>query len=275
MQNSLGVHLDGILGLDVLEQLRFKIDYSSTIVTLCPSTKDSEDPKGSAVRLIRSGRSLLLPVTFNASIQDRLHLDSGSNFMNLSWNVWERITQNWHPTRIIRGLRASGEAEPQSFLTKVDSLQIGKFRLSRPATVVTKQQAAGAFAQAGASGLIGYDVLKQFILTIDLRHNQLFLRPDPQYHPDPLRYTTIGIQVQTQGTTFLVASVWEESPASKAGIRAGDEILKIDGKPLDPQVLDALSGHLLHRPEGTTIRLQLRREGQTFEHTLVCRNLLP
>jgi len=39
--------------------------------------------------------------------------------------------------------------------------------------------------------------------------------------------------------------------------------------------LGALSGHLLHRPEGTPIHLQLRREGQTFERTLVCRNLLP
>ena len=275
LSQALGVHLDGTLGLNVLEQIRFKIDYSNTTVTLCPSAKYSEDPKGSAVQLIRSGGLLLVPVTFNDSIQDHLCLDTGSNFTNLSWNAWQRITENWHPREIVSGLRASGESEAQSYLTRLDSIQVGKMRVSRPAVVVTKPQTTGTLAQATFSGLLGHNELKRFILTIDLPDNQLFLRPDPKYHPNPLRYTTVGIQAQKQGTTFLVASVWDNSPASKAGIRIGDEILKIDGKALDPVALGALSGHLLHRPEGTPIHLQLRREGQTFERTLVCRNLLP
>ena len=55
----------------------------------------------------------------------------------------------------------------------------------------------------------------------------------------------------------------------------GDEILKIDGKLLAPGLPDPLSGNLLHRPEGTTIRLQLRRGGRTFDRSLTCRDLLP
>lgn len=176
---------------------------------------------------------------------------------------------------MIGGLRSTGEAVPQSYLTRLDSLEIGKFKLSRPPILLIKPQTAGTPAEPGSPGLLGQDVLKQFILTVDLPNERLYLRPDPNYHPDPLRYTAVGIQVQRRGTAFFVASVWEGSPASEADIRLGDEIFKIDGKPLSSGALRAPSVHLLHRPEGAKIHLLLRRDSRTFERVLVCRNLLP
>jgi hypothetical protein len=208
-------------------------------------------------------------------ITPALFLDSGNNFTTLPWQLWERLTENWQPRNVIEGLRSAGESRPQSYLARLNSLEIGNLRLSRPPIVVIKPQTAGTLAQAEVSGMLGQEVLKQFIITFDLPNNRLFIRPDPNYRSDPLRYTTIGLQVQTLGTTVTVASVWDGSPASEAGIRAGDEILQVNGKPLDPTATAQDVGRFFHGPEGTKIRLQFRREGKLFERSLVCRNHLP
>jgi serine protease Do len=57
----------------------------------------------------------------------------------------------------------------------------------------------------------------------------------------------------------LVASVVEDSPAAKAGIRAGDLILRYDDKPVsDPR---ALSSQVAGTPVGRTVEVQLVRDG--------------
>jgi predicted aspartyl protease len=272
---ALGLHVDGILGLDMLEKMRLKIDYSNSTITLSSPANRTKDTDGVAVQLIRDGPSVLVPVTINDSIQELLFLDTGSNYTNLSWHAWQRVTANWHPIEIVSGLRTSSEPKGTSLLTRLDSIQVGEMKVSRPAVVVTAPSAAGTMAQRTTAGLLGQNVLRRFILTIDLHDNRMFLSPDPKFHPDPLRYSTIGIQIQRRGMALLVASVWDDSPASGAGIKTGDELLRIDGKAIDPTALGVESGHLVNRPEGTTIRLLLRRQGQTFERSIVCRNFLP
>lgn len=50
----------------------------------------------------------------------------------------------------------------------------------------------------------------------------------------PIVYPSVGIVVQAEQGRFFAASVLPGSPAAKAGIVAGDEIVSVDGKPLPP-----------------------------------------
>lgn len=81
-------------------------------------------------------------------------------------------------------------------------------------------------------------------------------------------YGGIGIAVNFEGGRPVVAEVFEETPAQRAGLRPGDVIAEIDGRPtqaMDPQeVVAALRG----RP-GTPVRLRLLRDGQPAEAQLV------
>lgn len=74
----------------------------------------------------------------------------------------------------------------------------------------------------------------------------------------------IGIRMELNEKTkrLTVVEVIENSPASKAGIKVGDQILAIDGKPL--QGLDVRNASQLIRGKlGTQVTLQMRRQEQS------------
>ena len=68
----------------------------------------------------------------------------------------------------------------------------------------------------------------------------------------------IGAEVDLRDGQLLIISPLPDSPAEKAGVRAGDQILKIDGEDAGKfTLLDAISK--VRGPKGTTVTLTIRR----------------
>ncbi|OUL30103.1 carboxyl-terminal processing protease CtpB [Nostoc sp. 106C] len=74
----------------------------------------------------------------------------------------------------------------------------------------------------------------------------------------------IGIRMELNDKTkrLTVVEAIENSPALKAGIKAGDEILAIDGKPTQQMKVDDAS-KLIRGKAGTALTLRLGRTGQS------------
>lgn len=74
------------------------------------------------------------------------------------------------------------------------------------------------------------------------------------------RYYGVGMQVGPRNNKVIVIAPFAGAPAYRAGIRPGDIIVAIDGKPTDnmttSDVADRLKG-----PKGTTVRISVSREG--------------
>ena len=74
-------------------------------------------------------------------------------------------------------------------------------------------------------------------------------------------YNGLGIEVvQLEGTLKVVAPI-DESPAERAGIKAGDTIVRIDGKAVQSDDLDSAVGRLRGKV-GSEITLSVVHEGQ-------------
>jgi carboxyl-terminal processing protease len=83
-------------------------------------------------------------------------------------------------------------------------------------------------------------------------------------------YDGLGIEVvQSEGTLRVVSPI-DGSPAERAGIRAGDTIVRIDGKPVQSDDLDGAIAKLRGRP-GTEITLNVLHEKQTVPVDIVLR----
>ncbi|MDJ0732917.1 MAG: S41 family peptidase [Nostocaceae cyanobacterium] len=92
---------------------------------------------------------------------------------------------------------------------------------------------------------------------------------DPKQYESLTRQTSgevsgIGIRMQIHERTqrLTVVEALENSPALQAGIKAGDEILAIDGKPTQLMQIEEAS-RLIRGKVGTVVTLRMGRRGQT------------
>jgi carboxyl-terminal processing protease len=83
---------------------------------------------------------------------------------------------------------------------------------------------------------------------------------DEQFHGE---YSGIGVQFEIQENKIVVISPLEGTPAFRLGIRAGDKIFEIDGKPLKKGLTTDDVFKSLRGPTGSTVAVTIEREDET------------
>ena len=127
--------------------------------------------------------------------------------------------------------------------------------------------ALGRALPADVAGALGMAVLNGCRFTLDLAGDRLVLHGcDSDSLPGGY-----GLQWAAQDGQLLLAHVWPDSPAARAGLRAADRVLTIDGRPAPAELPDADA--LL--AAGTQLTLQLERDGRALEVTLQRAYFLP
>ena len=98
-----------------------------------------------------------------------------------------------------------------------------QFTLSTDGTQIAPHE--GVWQPLRFDGLLGTDVLRPFIVTLDLANARMYLMSDPNSHADRYLFSTIGIQfAQDAEGRFTIMAVWNPSPAARAGLKIGDKI---------------------------------------------------
>jgi len=88
-------------------------------------------------------------------------------------------------------------------------------------------------------------------------------------------FSGVGIEITVRDNILTVVSPIEGTPAYKAGIQAGDKIIRIEGKPTNDMTLtDAVKN--IRGTKGTTVKLTIMREGveKPLDFTLT-RDIIP
>jgi carboxyl-terminal processing protease len=115
-----------------------------------------------------------------------------------------------------------------------------------------------------------HSAIKGLLLDLD-PHSTYFDKDDAQAFDEETSgaYDGIGVEVQQQpdGTVKVIAPI-DDTPAAKAGIKSGDVIVAVDGKPLTPADAEG-QGPLRGKP-GSKLVLTIAREGvaKRFDVTL-------
>jgi carboxyl-terminal processing protease len=88
-------------------------------------------------------------------------------------------------------------------------------------------------------------------------------------------FTGVGIEITLKDEVLTVVSPIEDTPAFRAGIQAGDQIVKIDGKSTkDMTLLDAV--RVIRGPKGSKVILTVKREGsEKLLDIAIVRDLIP
>ena len=89
---------------------------------------------------------------------------------------------------------------------------------------------------------------------------------DPQLYKDETSllagsYAGIGSLVDTSGQLLTITKPFPNSPAEKAGLQAGDQIIAVDGQDVTSLLPEAVRQKVLGA-DGTTVKLTIQRTGQ-------------
>jgi len=110
------------------------------------------------------------------------------------------------------------------------------------------------------NGSIGAELLRRFNVIIDYRNQKLVLSPNNSIQ-QPFRYNMSGIEIETPKPgepIYQISFIRKNSPADKAGLKAGDQITFINGEPASIFTLTDITNIFLEKP-GKKIRMRYIR----------------
>jgi predicted aspartyl protease len=276
IEDAMGHKMDGILGSEFFRRYVVELDYERLLINLY-------EPAGFEYK----GRGESLPLTFALNhpyvrakvampgrepVEGRFVLDTGSNFPLIlldSFVKEKRLDESLTKTLKVTGRGVGGEVSMP--VGRAGRLLLGGFSLENP---VTSFPQTGWFAREGAAGNIGGAILRRFKVTFDYSRSRLFLEPNERFDA-PFEYDMSGLQFVTASPSFKtvkILRVLSDSPAAEAGLRQGDEIVSIGGRPVTDFKLAALR-EMLRQPD-TRYTLQIRRGAETVSAELRTRRLI-
>lgn len=96
--------------------------------------------------------------------------------------------------------------------------------------------------------------------------------PNRPFQDDAPRFEGVGMTLRVENNRVLVQMVNEGSPAERAGVRAGDAIMLIEGQPAGADLQNVVSR--IRGPAGTPVRIGFEREGRSFDVVMRRKSLL-
>jgi hypothetical protein len=187
-------------------------------------------------------------------------LDLGSAvsvYVSPSYALESRILEG---KRVATGMTVGMEGLDVSLLSTVASFDFAGLALKNVPIAVPAR-----WTQPVA-GVIGLPVLARFRVQIDAARGEIRLTPDDDAEDEPFARDRSGLSTYREGRHLRVLHVAPGSPAARAGLRAEDRIVAIDGIDV-AQAYPPGTVPMGRRPAGTVIRL-LTAEGSDHSITL-------
>jgi hypothetical protein len=162
-------------------------------------------------------------------IEGRFVVDTGSTgALTLRRAFVEDHGLNARHTSALR-IKSIGAAGPfETILMRLDRFDIAGSRIERPAV---------RFASTGQQGLpftdvdgsIGYEILRQFVITFDYRRGELWFERSSAFGTRTGQGGAGFQAVRMEGAGFGVTTVLPNTAAAEAGLQVSDVITEIDG----------------------------------------------
>lgn len=249
----------GILGLEIFERFAVGFDYDKNQLILQPYDQGAAPApfNGDRVPLMFTDDMPLVDASLDGH-RGVFGIDTGNSGWTLLFPQWAE--RSGIAARYEKGAPAPTGGVGGQFtahFAHAQSMQLGRQRLNNVVTMLTRAD-AGATGNPSEAGNIGQDVLSRFNVHFDYRRGEMVLQPRAQ--SAERQYAMAGFRASksaAQPDRYKVGWVLAGSPAAEAGLKAGDDIVAVNGKPAKAIGLGELRAASMNLPEGTPLQLTL------------------
>ena len=273
-----GRSIDVILGYELFSRYVVEIDYAARSVSLFDPNKYQYNGSGEIIPLTFSEHHPHVRATIETPgqrpITDEFVIDVGSGYsVLLQRELIERQRQLQSMREAIRTqVTGVGGSIPVA-VTRLSRLQIGRFTIQKPVTIYPRTR-EGTFAVNGKAGNIGNGILKRFKVTFDYAHSRMILEPNSEFQVRD-EYDMSGMRLVTEGPNFQlvrIVDILDDSPSQAAGLKVGDLITGLDGRPIGDLGLSKLREML--KEDSRTYDLNVKRADKTLTVRLRTKRLV-
>lgn len=270
LDHYLGTEVGGIFGAELFEKYYIHINYKKRLIELFekkPVKKIAETYKKLPVE-IRKSKGYLSCMVMNHRNElflSELLLDTGSNIPVIIKN---KEPEDLHITKYIQA--EIGQGLSGAMYSKVGRLKkLFLDTLKLDSVIVAFNETPITFKEMNENtldGNIGNDILNRLDMYFAYPEKAIYFKPLKKiYSPFYFNVSNIILlENRTKNGGFIVKSIASDSPPLEAGLKQGDEIIKIDKKRCNSMRLeDALI--LLNKRIGKKVSIEFIRNKQTVK----------
>lgn len=282
LSEYVGVPIHGIFGYEVFNNFVVTIDFSRRELVLMNHDrykyKRSKGEKYAIV--IENTKPFTDVVTLFADGHERairVLIDTGAGhalLVNNTPNETLRLPEKVIRAQLGRGLNGIINGS----LGRVERIKLGKFELNN--VVASFPDSAGFSAKlpnsAERQGNIGLELLRRFKVTMNYKEGYMVLKPIKSKMKEKFEHDMSGMEVIAEGTrlrNYFINHIVVNSPASKAGLKEGDQLLFIDDHAASDINISEIY-KVLQRGDGRNIDLLVKRNGDIFFTRLTLKRMI-
>jgi hypothetical protein len=250
----------GVIGFEIMKRLPVKLDYERGRATLYDPAKFRYAGSGVRVPVEVRGQQ--------AAVRGRVDGDAALLLVNTGNRGSLTLSQAFaddHGLRERYGSKveavygASVAGPLRATLARVKTLEIAEVTITEPVTMLALTD-AGALGDRDVAGSVGNGILMRFAVTFDFPGGSLYFDKTANTGK-PDAWDRAGMWIERGEKGFEVVHVVAAGPAALAGIRPGDVIVAVDGRPWTGVTLAALR-NALAGPPGRKVRLRVQAGGE-------------
>lgn len=222
----------GLLGLEIFERFAVTLDLAHHQLIL-QSFNTAKPPR----------HAIGLPIYFTADVplvyatldgkRGIFQIDTGNPTALMVFPDWAE--QNGLARYYLAGVAAmAGGGVGGDFTTHaayIRSLKLGDLAVPGQLIAVLTPPGVNAVSNPSDAGNLGMTVWRNFRVTFNYRKGLIYLTPRAHYAPKPVIASGGFVAIKLAHDAFTVVKVTPHGAATKVGLKAGDQIVDVDGVP--------------------------------------------
>lgn len=251
----------GILGYDVISRFVVTIDYDDSLLVLHDPASWKYEGREKPLPMVMNGTVPALNGTFEGTEEGLFRLDVGSSStvdVHGPFAKRHELRGRMKRTIEIQGVGFGGTFTSE--IGRLGSMSIGPYEWDDPIVSISGAT-TGAFASEDFAGNIGNRILERFRVTLDYSRRHVYLEPGARYSERD-HLTRAGVMFARRAGVVLVEDVLTGSPADRAGLRARDEVIAVEGREIGDWDLPQLQALFDDGPIGERVTVIVRRESR-------------
>jgi hypothetical protein len=248
----------GMVGFETFRRFVTVVDYGAKTLTFIDPKKFDASDAGTPVPFQFDGNTLVIEASYGGH-RGSFVIDTGAR-MSLTLNTPFVKANDLRAgtAKSVTGVTGWGIGGPtRATVMRGAPFRIGTLTVEHPIAELSTDT-AGSNSDAALAGNIGAGILKRFVVTLDYGHQTLYLKPIKGTIDDLDTFDRAGLWLNTDPSGFKVIDVMQGSPASEAGLKVGDIVTAIDGKPASAVPLYDLRRRLRNDPPGSVIVVSVK-----------------